>query len=151
MVWLTRWFAICLSALVFCSSSFADTQAPKFSKKKITSGKVNLDVEVAETQEQHNYGLMNRNKMPENLGMIFVFDTNEVRSFWMKNTFIDLSIGYFDQNKVLFQILDMKATSLMQQDFPSYVSSGPARFALEVPKGWFQKHGIKIGDKFVWR
>ena len=65
------------------------------------------DVEVAETQEQHSYGLMNRNKMPENLGMIFVFDNNEIRSFWMKNTFIDLSIGYFDQNKVLFQIIEI--------------------------------------------
>ena len=151
MVWFTKWLVICLSIFVFTSSSFAEPQAPKFSKKKITIGKVNLDVEVAETQEQHNYGLMNRSKLPDNLGMIFVFDTNEVRSFWMKNTFIDLSIGYFDQNKVLFQIIDMKATSLMQQDLPSYVSSGPAKFALEVPKGWFEKHGIKVGDKFVWR
>ena len=151
MVWLTRWLVICLSAFVFTSNALAETQAPHFSKKKITIGKVKLDVEVAETQEQHNYGLMNRNKLPENLGMMFVFDNDEVRSFWMKNTFIDLSIGYFDKNKVLFQILDMQATSLMQQDLPSYVSSAPARFALEVPKGWFQKHSIKVGDKFVWR
>jgi uncharacterized protein len=133
------------------SLSIAETQSPTFAKKKIVIGKVNLDVEVAETYDQHSYGLMNRNKQPENLGMMFVFESAQPRSFWMKNTFIDLSIGYIDQNKVLFQILDMKATTLLQKDFPSYASSGPAQFALEVPKGWFQKHHVKVGDKFDWR
>lgn len=151
MALFTKWLTLFLSIFFFARVTFAGAQAPSFSQKKIVINKVVLKVEVAETHEQHNYGLMNRQKQPENLGMMFVFDEPEIRSFWMKNTFIDLSIGYFDQNRVLFQILDMKATSLMQKDIPSYVSSGPAQFALEVTKGWFQRHGIKPGDKFDWR
>lgn len=150
MALFTKWLVLSLNAFAF-TTVFAASQVPTYSKKKIVINKVVLDVEVAETHEQHNYGLMNRQKQPENLGMMFVFEKPEIRSFWMKNTFIDLSIGYFDQNRVLFQILDMKATSLMQKEFPSYVSSGPAQFALEVPKGWFHKHSIKPGDKFDWR
>ena len=151
MVWPIRWLVLFLSTILLSNLIYAKTQSPVFSKKKIVINKVVLDVEVAETQEQHNYGLMNRDHLPENLGMMFVFKESEIRSFWMKNTFIDLSIGYFDQNKVLFQVLDMKATTILQKDFPSYVSRGPAQYALEVPKGWFNKHGVKVGDKFSWR
>ena len=132
MVWPIRWLVLFLSTILLSNLIYAKTQSPVFSKKKIVINKVVLDVEVAETQEQHNYGLMNRDHLPENLGMMFVFKESEIRSFWMKNTFIDLSIGYFDQNKVLFQILDMKATNLAQKEFPSYSSSGPAQYALVV-------------------
>ena len=165
MVWLTRWFKKNLSVVLAAAipaflptaliliptPSTAKEQAPHFTKKKIQINKTSLEVEVAETQEQHSYGLMFRNKLPENYGMMFVFESAQPRSFWMKNTFIDLSIGYFDENKVLFQIIDMKATNMMQKEFPSYESSAPAQFALEVPKGWFQKNGVKVGDKFNWR
>lgn len=147
-----RWLLLFLSSILFSSFVFAAEQkTPVFPKKKIMINKTVLDVEVAETAEQQSYGLMNRTKLLDGQGMMFVFSNSEIRSFWMKNTFIDLSIGYFDKNKVLFQVLDMKATTILQKDFPSYVSRGPAQFALEVPKGWFDKHGVKIGDKFSWR
>ncbi len=147
-----RWRLLFLSSILFSSFVFATGQkAPVFPKKKITINKIVLEVEVAETAEQQSYGLMNRTSLAEGQGMMFVFSNSEIRSFWMKNTFIDLSIGYFDKDKVLFQVLDMKATTLLQKNFPSYVSRSPAQFALEVPKGWFNKHGVKIGDKFNWR
>jgi uncharacterized membrane protein (UPF0127 family) len=153
MVWLTRCLVFVLSIFILSANVFAQTKEnpPKFEKKEITVGKKNLSVEVAKTEEQHSYGLMFRDKLPDNYGMMFVFPSSEPRSFWMKNTFVDLSIGYFDANKVLFQVVDMKATNMMQKQFPSYESSGPAEFALEVPKGWFQKNNVKIGDKFIWR
>ena len=151
--WLVVLFSVLSISLPACAKKqSAEASAPSmFEKKKIAINNIVIDVEIAETPEQHNQGLMNRDKLPENQGMLFVFQSPEIRSFWMKNTFIDLSIGYFDKNKVLFQVLDMKGTSLVEKNFPSYVSSGPAQYALEMTKGWFQKQKIKPGDKFEWR
>ncbi len=111
--WLVVLFSVLSISLPACAKKqSAEASAPSmFEKKKIAINNIVIDVEIAETPEQHNQGLMNRDKLPENQGMLFVFQSPEIRSFWMKNTFIDLSIGYFDKNKVLFQVLDMKGTS----------------------------------------
>lgn len=130
--------------------SFQTTFAIQFSKKKIKIDKQILTVEVAENEEQHQQGLMHRQKLEPNSGMMFVFPDEEIRSFWMKNTYVDLSIGFFDKNRKLIDIQDMKSTTMMQKEFPSYQSAGPAQFALEVPQGWFHKKGIKKGAKFSW-
>lgn len=149
-----RWLII-LGSLLFlnCAQGSQNTEKEKieFSKKKISINKVLLIVEVAETSEQHGRGLMYREKLPENQGMIFIFPDSAFRSFWMKNTYIDLSIGFFDESKRLFQVLDMKASSVMQKDFSNYNSNSPAKYALEVPKGWFERNKVKVGDKFEWR
>ena len=145
MVWLTRWLMIFGLLLSFHQASAVD-----FSKKKIKIGKVVLNVEVAETDEQHQQGLMYREKLAPNAGMIFVFNDEEPRFFWMKNTYVDLSIGFFDKNRKLIDIQDMKATTVMQKEFPNYPSRGPAQYALEVSKGWFKKNGIREGAIFNW-
>lgn len=151
MAWPTQWL-ITLTSFVFVNCAQGTEKAKvEFPKKKIAINKVILNVEVAETYEQQGHGLMYREKLPENYGMIFVFQDNTYRSFWMKNTYIDLSIGFFDESRKLFQILEMKASSVMQKDFPNYNSSAPAKYALEVPKGWFSKNKVKVGDKFEWR
>ena len=81
--------------------------------------------------------------------MLFIFPDEQPRSFWMKNTFVPLSIGYFNAKKELIDMIDMEpAQSEMQNQFPTYASKGPAQYALEVPKGWFLKNKIKIGQKF---
>lgn len=121
----------------------------RFEKAKLTIGNQKLMVELAETEAQHAHGLMYRDKLGENEGMLFIFSDSETRSFWMKNTFVDLSIGFFDRNKKLFDIQDMTAvTSTMVARPPSYVSSGPAMYALEVPKGWFNRKKIEVGAVF---
>jgi uncharacterized membrane protein (UPF0127 family) len=151
MVWPIKWLLI-FSAIFWIDSGLAQEKAPlKFEKKKISIGKTSLSVEVAETVPQHQQGLMYREKLSDGEGMMFVFSRPETRSFWMKNTYLDLSIGFFDEKKRLFQILDMKGTTVMQKEFPSYESQRPAQFALEVPKGWFTKFKVKVGDKFEWR
>lgn len=119
----------------------------KFKKASLKIKKKIIKVEVAETPEQHAYGLMNRVKLPENFGMLFVFTSEEPRFFWMKNTFVDLSIAYINKNKKIIDIQDMKAAeSSLDENLPSYPSKGPAMYALEVNKGWFERHHIKVGD-----
>jgi uncharacterized membrane protein (UPF0127 family) len=91
---------------------------------------------------------MFRKSMPENDGMLFIFSQEDTRYFWMKNTYIDLSIGYFDKEKALIDIQEMKATSMMETRPPSYPSAKPAMYALEMNKGWFAKNKVKLGEKF---
>jgi len=135
-----------LIILVFTSSL---AFAVEFKTKKLSLGKQTLTVELAETEEQTAQGLMFRKELKEGTGMLFIFPSEELRSFWMKNTFVPLSIGFFNAKKELIDIQDMApAASEMQTNFPSYQSQGPAQYALEVPKGWFAKHKIKLRDKF---
>ena len=119
----------------------------KFKKGTINIGKVKLDAEFALTEEEQQVGLMNRTHIGENFGMLFIFENEEYRSFWMKNTFIDLSIAYIGANKKILEIIDMKAIkSSLDTNTPSYPSSVKAMYALEVNQGWFKKNGIKVGD-----
>lgn len=120
-----------------------------FAKKKIKIGSKTIAVEIADNHEKQAFGLMHRSSLVTDQGMLFIFPDEQVRSFWMKNTFIPLSIGYFDAQKKLIDIQDMKpAISEMQTDFPSYASSGPAQYALEMSLGWYQKNRIKLGQRF---
>lgn len=117
-------------------------------KQKIFVGAKMVIVEVASTHEEHQKGLMFRKKLPENEGMLFVFKEAGIRRFWMKNTFIPLSIGYFDKNRKLIEVIDMEpATSEMAVNLPHYESSKPAKYALEMNRGWFRRNKIKPGTE----
>ena len=76
--------------------------------------------------------------------MLFVFEYDQILSFWMKNTPTALSIAYITSDGYIKNIFDMQPFSLS-----SVVSTGYVRYALEVPKGWFEKVGIKTGDKII--
>lgn len=105
-----------------------------------------LDCEIADTPSKIARGLMGRDHLPEGKGMLFVYEKAQRLVFWMKETYIPLSIAFFDDQKALMKILDMDPP--VGQNFIRYRSTAPARYALEVPQGWFEKHHIRIGDKF---
>jgi uncharacterized membrane protein (UPF0127 family) len=144
----SRWkhcLAVSLLSLLGTAALAAEIH---FDKEKISlAGKI-VQVEMAKSAVQHEHGLMLRKKLSENDGMLFVFANEEVRSFWMKNTIIDLSIGYFDKDRLLIDIQEMKATNMLEARPPSYPSAKPAMYALEMNKGWFAKNRIKLGQKF---
>lgn len=155
MDWLIKWSMILclLGSVSLCEIASATQAKPStpsvvFKKKKISINKIPLVVEMAETADQQQQGLMFRTKLDSGTGMLFVFSDEDFRNFWMKNTYIDLSIGYFDKNRKLLEVLNMKATNMMQKDFPTYPSTKPAQYALEVPLGWFEKHRVRTGDSF---
>lgn len=112
-------------------------------------GSTELNVEVADTPSARNRGLMERDSLPEGQGMLFVYSEPEILCFWMKNTRIPLSIGFFDSDKRLKQIEDMNPPKTTSSPLPLYKSKQPAQYALEVPQNWFTKHKISIGDKFT--
>lgn len=105
-----------------------------------------LTVEMAENDQSRTLGLMHRTSLKPRHGMLFVFEDEAPREFWMKNTFIPLSIGYFDKKRVLRAVYEKMepVKSVMQVNIPRYRSHVPAQFALEVEPGWFKKHKIQI-------
>lgn len=126
---------------------FANAEV-QFAKQKIKVGSKTITVEIAETSGQLSKGLMFRKEMAVDEGMLFIFPDLDTRSFWMKNTFIPLSIGFFDQSQKLIDIQDMRPVkSEMETNPPSYISRKPAKYALEMNQGWFAKNKVKVGDK----
>ncbi len=117
-------------------------------KTEILIGDRRLTVEIADRPAAQARGLMGRKNLPENQGMLFVFEKPATLSFWMKDTFIPLSIGFFDADKKLINTADMDPVAGDVRPLPTYKSSKPAVFALEVPKGWFLKNQIQPREKF---
>ena len=101
-----------------------------------------LTVEIAHTPDTRTCGLSNRQALAENTGMLFIFPHIKPRTFWMKDTFIPLSIAYLDEAGRIIRIHDMQPN----QTHITYPSGKPARYALEVNQGWFSLHDIKPGD-----
>jgi uncharacterized membrane protein (UPF0127 family) len=103
-----------------------------------------LDVEIAETPEQHSLGLMHRRRLARNAGMAFVFDGPTSGGFWMKNTLIPLSIAFYDRRGRILRILTMEPC---RADPCRVYSPGVVyRGALEVNRGTFGRLGIGRGD-----
>lgn len=98
--------------------------------------------EVAATAEERAEGLMYRDDVPDGTGMLFVFEDTQIRSFWMANTYVALDIAYMDP---AYRIVDIIAMEPL--DTESKPSRAPAMFGLEVRQGWFEEHGIEIGDQ----
>lgn len=115
-------------------------------EKKIQLGKEILTVEIADTFEARRTGLMGRMELPDGSGMLFIYERASRLAFWMKDTLIPLSIGFFDEDRTLFEILDMDPP--IGETLVKYRCTAPALYALEVPQGWFEKHKIRVGDKF---
>jgi uncharacterized protein len=106
--------------------------------------KVEVRVEIAEGLFEQARGLMYRTALGENRGMLFVYPEERELSFWMKNTRIPLSIAFIDSERRIIDIQDMKP---LDDEPPSYVSAEPAQYALEVNQGFFEKNGVKLGDR----
>jgi len=100
-----------------------------------------VKAEIASTNEERSQGLMFRDKLADGEGMLFIFERDQVLSFWMKNTHIPLSIAYIASDGRIIDIKDMHPL-----DLSSVSSSRSVRYAIEVPQGWFLRMGIKIGD-----
>jgi uncharacterized membrane protein (UPF0127 family) len=120
----------------------------KFEKKRYrieTADKtVTIDLEIAKTDAQRAQGLMNRKSLPDGKGMLFVFDRDQTLAFWMKNTLIPLSIAFIASDGRILEIRSMQPLSEA-----TIRSNRSARYALEVPRGWFDRAGIHVGDKLI--
>ena len=140
-----------LSALLiftFCVVAQARNLESEFEKASLLLGKKKIHAYVADDDHKRTQGLMFIESLPKDTGMIFVFETSRYLNFWMKDTLIPLSIGFFDEKGVLIDVQEMPVNeSLIAKVAPSYSSKGESVFALEMEKGWFAKHKIKPGTR----
>jgi uncharacterized membrane protein (UPF0127 family) len=129
-----------------------------------------LTVEIPATSAEQQWGLMGRYSLPENAGMLFIYPHAHRMNFWMFNTFIDLSIAFIDKKNIIREIyimrahpeiMDPKRPVKQLSDMDQYPDWGPEKtffrkhhvvslgqyyYALEVNAGWFERHGLKVGD-----
>ncbi|MFO7588767.1 MAG: DUF192 domain-containing protein [Gemmatimonadota bacterium] len=109
---------------------------------EVRVGGVPVTVEIADTPALRERGLMHRDSLPANHGMLFVYPDEEVRSFWMRNTRIPLDIAFLDRNGAILNVERMEP----QTDENTF-SAAPAMYALELPAGWFEAHDVGAGDR----
>jgi len=136
-----RALAAALAASLLAAASPAGAEAPL----RVTHVRIAghpLRVEVAATIEQRMKGLMFREKLAKNDGMLFVFEEPGYHAMWMQNTLLALSVAFVDGEGRILNIADMEPKTLDQ-----HAAAGPAVFAIETNKGWFAERRIKAGDQ----
>ncbi|HUU11141.1 MAG TPA: DUF192 domain-containing protein, partial [Phycisphaerae bacterium] len=142
---------VALAALAGCDAAPGPAPAPdegqrpqRLATATIRVGEVPLVVEVADERAEHAKGMMFREHLGPDEAMLFIFERDENRQFWMKNTPMDLDLAYVAADGTITQIERMKA-----YDAEGVFSREPVRFVLEVPAGWFARHGIGVGTKLA--
>lgn len=110
-----------------------------------------LSVEIADTDDSRMEGLKGRRHLPEGKGMLFVFEEPRPLYFWMQDTLIPLSVGFFDAEQILINTADMLPPKKGGERLLQYKSKSPAKYALEVPIYWFRDHQVFPGMKFSFQ
>lgn len=112
--------------------------------------RVTLNVEIADTPESREVGLMNRPSLPDDAGMLFVFEKTSIWAFWMKDTLIPLSVAFIDDQWKIVDIQDMRVGPNPQTGrLDIYEAARPSRYALEVNQGLLARRGIGVGAKVI--
>ncbi|MEX1168099.1 MAG: DUF192 domain-containing protein [Hydrogenophaga sp.] len=128
--------------LVTCAGpAFAQPQTG-LPRVKLTAGMHLIDAQLASTPEQRAIGLMYRQDMPAQEGMLFQFDVPGVQCFWMKNTPLPLTAAFIADDGRIVNLVDMKP-----QTTDSHCSKEPVRYVLEMNQGWFAKRAIAAGSR----
>jgi uncharacterized membrane protein (UPF0127 family) len=115
---------------------------PVLPKTQLSAGIHVIQAEVARTEETRERGLMFRERLDGNDGMLFVFDQPDRQCFWMRNTPQPLSIAFMADDGTIVNIENMAP-----QTDDTHCSRKPVRYALEMAQGWFGGHGISAGKK----
>ena len=137
-----------LAALLLLSASFMmpahAQQQPQtdLDRTKLSIGLYKIDVQIAQTSQQREIGLMFRKDMPQAEGMIFVFEQPATQCFWMRNTILPLTAAFVADDGRIVNLADMQP---MTEN--SHCSTEPVRYVLEMNQGWFAKKNIKKGAK----
>ncbi|MBT9549548.1 MAG: DUF192 domain-containing protein [Hydrogenophaga sp.] len=141
---MNRLLALLSALLVTVSGPAWSRDGPQTNLPRVTltAGMHLIQAQVAATPEQRSIGLMFRQDMPANEGMVFVFEEPAGQCFWMKNTLLPLTAAFVADDGTIVNLADMKP-----QTEDSHCSAKPVRYVLEMNQGWFTKRGLKAGAK----
>jgi uncharacterized membrane protein (UPF0127 family) len=138
--------ALCLVVLSLWSCAARENTALE-KRELVLEGSdfsITLAAEIARTEKERQRGLMFRKEIKDGEGMFFIFERDQILSFWMKNTLVPLSLAYISRDGVILEIRDLEPGNLRP-----VVSGRSCRYALEVPEGWFDRVGLEPGDRLV--
>lgn len=138
---LTQMLAVA-ALFVPLGASAQDGPQMNLQRVKLSAGMHLIEAQVALTPEQRQIGLMFRKEMPQQEGMIFIFEQPAQQCFWMKNTLLPLTAAFVADDGTIVNLADMKP-----QTTDPHCSAQPVRFVLEMNKGWFARKRIKAGSK----
>jgi uncharacterized protein len=130
-------FLAASSVVALAAASAVLAQMPTL---QLSAGIYVIRAEVASTFDTRATGLMFRKSLGPNEGMLFVFPEAEMQCMWMKNTLVPLSVAFIDARGTIVSISDMQP-----QTETSHCAAAPAKFALEMNRGWFSAKGIRAG------
>ncbi|MGH6754951.1 MAG: DUF192 domain-containing protein [Bradyrhizobium sp.] len=136
-------FALLVCLAFAAAPAAAQSKAqPTLPTTRLTANIHVITAELATNWQSRMIGMMFREKIEPNHGMLFVFESKEKQCFWMRNTPLPLSIAFIDEDGAIVGIAEMQP-----RDDNLHCSTAPVRFALEMEKGWFAKRGIKPGSR----
>ena len=135
---------------LLCVLLFTTFAACAYAEPEVEIGGRTFKVEIADAPQKQALGLMFRDSMPADRGMLFIFPNEAPRSFWMKNTRIPLDILYFDKNLKLVS-LSADTPPCRIRRCPSYPSLAPAKYVLELNAGAASELGVGLGDLLTVR
>ena len=128
-------------ALLFAAGAYAQAQPQlNLPRTYLLAGMYQIDVQLAQTPQEQQTGLMHRKAMPAYEGMLFVFEQARMQCFWMKNTLLPLTAAFVADDGTIVNLADMKPLSEQ-----SHCSHKPVRYVLEMNQGWFAQKGLKPG------
>ena len=130
-----------LAAVILALPAVTTSAQQKFKVIPLNAGMHVIQAELAANDLERQQGLMFREKMGPNEGMVFVFDAPATVCMWMKNTPLPLSVALIDESRKIVNIEDMKP-----QTTESHCAKKPVRYALEMNQGWFKEKNIKSGS-----
>jgi len=130
------------SLLFFCGCL---EQTTKTAKIAFENSSATITAEIADTQESRAVGLMNRQQLDTNNGMLFIFQNNDYHTFWMKNTLVPLDMIFIDENLKIVDVL--QADPCRSDPCPVYVPKDKARYVLEVNQNWTKNNEIIIDSR----
>jgi uncharacterized protein len=134
-----------LALLAGCSNPSEATSSEATLRVDTGWQDVEVRVEVADTLVERARGLMGRTALDEDAGMVFLTSWPSETPFWMKNTLIPLSVAFWDQERRIFRIHHMEPCR--EEPCPLYEPGAPWIGALEVNQGFFEEHGVEVGDR----
>lgn len=117
---------------------------PRLQTVELRAGIHRIQAELAATERTRAAGLMFRQRLGPNEGMLFVFPSQDRQCFWMRNTMLALSIAFIDADGTVVNIEDMQP-----QTDDGHCSARPVSFALEMQQGWFRSRGIGPGARIA--
>jgi hypothetical protein len=137
-----RVFAVALAWLVCIGPAWGQGSQVGLPTIKLSAGIHLITAEVADSDPSRMRGLMFRESLAPNHGMLFVFDRKAIHCMWMRNTLIALSVAFVDDDGSIVNIEDMAPRTET-----SHCAQRPVRYALEMEKGWFARRGIAPGAR----